>query len=550
MSDTLTASSLRTTHQYSLQRSRGNTKHHRNLIGIGEASRGQCRSAILNITGTKQVQSLSLEELSVPIVREPNGGILAGGYFLPINTDAVNQTRATSRVSYLDRWSWRPNLNVLTNHQVTRILFSNFSTTGSGTQTGGGNPSATGNSTIVLPNLFGNPAPPTLSKPVVKPRQTSTSALHATAVEIASFASAPRQTIFARREVIMAAGAIHSPQILQLSGIGPGDVLRRFNISVGVDLSGVGRNLQDHSRVTTTYSYQNTSYPNPLNALGAAAQAEYRANKTGPCTAEPSSALAFLSLPMVANDSSAILASAAASDPSLLPQSYDATLHAGYAQQLSALTAHLAGRQTPAFELLNDNSGIWTMSLMHPFSRGVTEIVSANPFDPPMIDPRYLVNPTDMEIYVRAIQFNQRILDTTPMQVLQPSFSTPVRNATEEQIRDLLRAGLQTMYHPTGTCAMLDRALGGVVNPRLVVYGTDNVRVVDTSMQPLIPNAHLQAAVYAVAEKASDLIKQDAGDPMGEMPGAETDAQMRAWAQWQASINGAPGGVDRGRAEP
>ncbi len=245
----------------------------------------------------------------------------------------------------------------------------------------------------------------------------------------------------------------------------------------------------------------------PHNIFGDAVfEAQYISSKTGPWAGEPSTAVAFPSLPQITN-TTWNLVTAARTAGGFLPSTYDSTLRAGYELQFDATLQRLLLNTTPAYEHLNDNGGGMNLALMHPLSRGTVQIVSAEPFTPPAVDPRWLVNPFDIQVMVAAMQFNQRILDTTPIQELQPSYPgsvySPVQDATVDQLTKYLMTGLRTEYHYAGTCAMLPQQLGGVVDPSLMVYGTDNVRVVDTSVFPMIPAAHLQAVGYAVAEKAS-----------------------------------------------
>ena len=146
---------------------------------------------------------------------------------------------------------------------------------------------------------------------------------------------------------------------------------------------------------------------------------------------------------------------------------------------------------------------------MHPLSRGTCHITSANPFDPPAIDPRWLTNPVDRQVLVEALLFNRRILTTPPMLELQAAQFVPPINADTNAINQVISNGLRTEFHPSGTCAMLPLAQGGVVDSHLRVWGTQNLRVVDAGIFPIIPAAHLQSVVYAVAEKAADIFKAD-----------------------------------------
>jgi choline dehydrogenase len=238
----------------------------------------------------------------------------------------------------------------------------------------------------------------------------------------------------------------------------------------------------------------------------------------------PSNALAFPSLeqilphvpPETGSDLSGLLA--AAQDvrnwSSYLPPSYDASLRNGYQLQISTLLSRLPQNNTPAYEILNNNAGSLTVSLMHPLSRGTVQITTPDPFLQPAIDPRWAAHPLDLSTLLAALQFNQALLTTGPILELQPSHDPHgvPPDATPEFLTDWIKRGVRTEFHASGTAAMLPRRYGGVVDNNLVVYGTANLRVVDTSIFPLIPAAHLQAVTYGVAEKAADVIKAAGGD--------------------------------------
>jgi choline dehydrogenase len=308
---------------------------------------------------------------------------------------------------------------------------------------------------------------------------------------------------------------LHSPQILELSGIGSTAILEAAGIDVLHALPGVGANFQDHPLIHIDYPYTNTSLTTPYTVLRHGDTAfnfqynadahntalnTYLASKTGPLTAIPSNALAFPSLPQISAPVSSLVASAS-SDSRYYPSNYDATLQSGYEAQLTSLLSRLALTTTPAFENLNNNAGGLDVSLQHPLSRGTVHITSSAPFTPPAIDPRWLTNPFDRSVMVLAMQFNQRILDTPAIQELQPSYPSIPRDASTEVLSAALDDSVATEYHYSGTCAMMPLGDGGVVDTELRVYGTGNLRVVDTSVFPLVPTAHLSAVVYAVAEK-------------------------------------------------
>jgi choline dehydrogenase len=192
-----------------------------------------------------------------------------------------------------------------------------------------------------------------------------------------------------------------------------------------------------------------------------------------------------------------------------LPQTYDASLRHGYQLQLSTLLSRLPQNNTPAYEILNNNAGGLTVSLMHPLSRGTVQITTLDPFVQPGIDPRWATHPLDMSTLVAALQFNQAIIRTPSILELQPSYEANgvPANPSVDFLTDWIKRGIRTEFHSSGTAAMLPREYGGVVDSNLLVYGTNNVRVVDSSVFPLVPGAHLQAVVYGVAEKAADIIK-------------------------------------------
>jgi choline dehydrogenase len=165
------------------------------------------------------------------------------------------------------------------------------------------------------------------------------------------------------------------------------------------------------------------------------------------------------------------------------------------------LVEMLGSAKVGAYEIINNNAGSLTVSIQHPFGRGVVQIISDNPFDPPSIDPRWGSNPIDLQILIEALRFNRQILATAPMVELQPAQFVPTVDADDASLLATIKNGIRTEFHPSGTCAMLPLEHGGVVDSHLRVWNTQNLRVVDAGMMPLVPAAHLQATVYAVAEK-------------------------------------------------
>ena len=153
------------------------------------------------------------------------------------------------------------------------------------------------------------------------------------------------------------------------------------------------------------------------------------------------------------------------------------------------------------------------VALQHPFSRGNVHINTRDPSAKPTVDPKYFSHPLDLEIFARHMLWLETIVKTQPLATFLKQNGR--RNPGDTFMNDVptakkyLKETVLSNWHPAGTCAMMPREIGGVVNQRLIVHGTSNLRVVDASVFPLIPRGNIQSSVYAVAERAADLIKED-----------------------------------------
>jgi choline dehydrogenase-like flavoprotein len=152
--------------------------------------------------------------------------------------------------------------------------------------------------------------------------------------------------------------------------------------------------------------------------------------------------------------------------------------------------------------------------LLHPLSRGSSHITSASLDAKPAIDPQYLSNPLDLEVLARHVRYISKIASSEPLaSFLKPdgrkNYGVPSDMNNLDEVKAYVKKAALSCWHPTSTCAMLPREKGGVVNTQLLVYGTKNLRIVDASIFPLSTRGNCQSTVYAVAEKASDLVKQD-----------------------------------------
>ncbi|KAK7612899.1 choline dehydrogenase [Phyllosticta citricarpa] len=414
----------------------------------------------------------ALNELGVPTdSSDPNNGESAGNSFLPMALDPTSRTRSDARRALYDPVSSRDNLYISNGQFVTKLNIENREK----------------KEKRALPNF------------------------RITGVEYGTDAGATRRNIAARREVILAAGAIHTPLLLQLSGIGDESFLSSMNVTTAVDLPGVGNNYQDHFQIATYAPYGNNSFPicesyGADSAADVANREEFYSSHTGPWTAGAPNGVAFPSLKSMSSNYSSIASSAQGqTSGQYLAENLDDTVIAGYEKQKAILVANLQNENRSQFEILNDNAGHLTYSVMRPFGRGQVRIRSRNPFDTPVIDPRYGSNPIDLQFFMEALRFNSRLQATNAMSELQPSESYPTaaQVADDAQLMTLIKQAIFTEYHPTGTASMMPLDLGGVVDARLKVYGTQNLRIVDGSVMPMIPAAHLQACIYGVAEKVS-----------------------------------------------
>lgn len=152
--------------------------------------------------------------------------------------------------------------------------------------------------------------------------------------------------------------------------------------------------------------------------------------------------------------------------------------------------------------------------LSHPLSRGSVHLASKDPEATPIIDPKYLSHPFDLELLGRAMQLLETIVQQEFLKrMLKPHglrLPTQAHHITDlDTAKEVVKERLWTNYHPSCFCPMLPRELGGVVDDRCLVYGTSNIRIIDASIFPVITQGNIQATVYAVAERACDLVKED-----------------------------------------
>ncbi|CCM06044.1 uncharacterized protein FIBRA_08290 [Fibroporia radiculosa] len=384
-----------------------------------------------------------------PYNEDMNSGFPIGVGWNPNSVDTFGR-RSSSATSYLEPAYGRSNLDVLIQTQVTKLVSSS---------TSGGNP------------VF-------------------------TTVEIAQSANSKTYTVRATKEVILSAGSIGTPQILLLSGIGDSAALKSAGVTPIVNLSDVGQHLTDHSLVANQWLVNSNNTFEKVTRNGTFEEqllSEWGASGTGLFVIPGIIQLGWLRLP----NNAAIYQTYP--DPSAGPSS----------PQIEFLFAngYLSSIQpTPG-------TGYYlsiVTAVVSPASRGSVTLASNDPFDYPLIDPGLLSSPFDLAVMTQAIQDAQTFLSAPAWDGYISGPAGELANVqTEEELETYIKNNGATVWHPVSTARMEPASgEGGVVTSELLVKGTSGLRIVDASVLPYIPSMHPQACVYALAERAADLIKE------------------------------------------
>jgi len=289
------------------------------------------------------------------------------------------------------------------------------------------------------------------------------------------------ETITARRAVILSAGAFQSPQLLQLSGIGPGAELKRHGIAVAHELAGVGQNLQDHLDFTLLYRARSPHLfgftPGGMTKLPNAIR-QWRRKRRGLFTTNFAESGGFLK-----------------TDP-VLPRP-DIQLHF----VVGLVDDHARKRHFSTGYSLHT-------CVLRPRSRGTVGLRDADPMSSPRIDPQFLSDAGDMETLLRGVKIGRRIMDAPPFREMQPDELYTAGVYEDAPLREHIRQRGDTIYHPVGTCRM--GAAGdplAVVDPSQKVRGMDGLYVVDASVMPTLVGGNTNAPTIMIAEKAAHMLR-------------------------------------------
>ncbi|KAI0776222.1 alcohol oxidase [Trametes elegans] len=412
----------------------------------------------------------TLLNAGLPVAPRSMNGQTAGVYHAPCTYDPVSHTRSYATTAYYLPNKDRPNLKVLVSAYVNRIV----------------------------------------------PASNKDSEFTAEAVEFVHQGQV--YNVHANKEVILSAGTLKSPQILELSGIGNPSILRKLGVPVKVDLPGVGKNVQEHTLAAISFELRDDV---PFATLDILSDPEVfkehlELHKTGSGAFTTGiTGFAFATLPQISPRAEEIIK---ATEEKILKNAnnYPPGLLEQYKISLDRLR-NGAGCEFIIFHGLNSRplpaeKGkryiSFYVAMNHTFSRGTIHTVSKDAAVDPEYDPHYFEEEVDLQVWIEMIKFAKNLANISPLKdMIAKELNPGPKINTDEEIAAWLKQTMLTTWHTAGACSMLPKANGGVVDPSLKVYGTNNVRVADLSVVPLHFGAHPQAVVYGIAEQAADIIK-------------------------------------------
>ncbi|KAG9678222.1 glucose oxidase, partial [Aureobasidium melanogenum] len=391
----------------------------------------------------------TFKALDLPWNGDANSGYMRGYNVFPKTFDRELDLREDAARAYYYPFATRPNLDVYLNSFAHRLTWSN------------------GNSSVAFANGV-----------------------------VFTDKSGEEQSLLATKEVILSAGSLRSPLLLELSGVGNPNVLESLGIEVKVDSPFVGENLQDQTTVDTGYTAK-------ANFTGAGGFIGYfnATDVWGNSTAAFSKAVKA-SLEEYANRT--VQATGGITDRETLLKLFQIQHELIFEDEVVIseviVNAPLSG------------SGLLEYWGLMPFSRGNIHIKSANASAPAAINPNFFMLDYDLKQQIGTARAARKIATTAPLSNILTSETTPgfdvvPLNATDAVWGDWLKSVYRSNYHYISTAAMMSKELGGVVGDDHLVYGTANVRVVDASVIPFQVSGHLASTLYALAERAADIIK-------------------------------------------
>lgn len=304
------------------------------------------------------------------------------------------------------------------------------------------------------------------------------------AVGVEFFKGKSTQEVFAQKEVILSCGAFASPQVLMLSGIGDSSELNTHGIETIKNLPGVGKNLQDHLFYSVSASSKQQKGLNHYIPMHQQLLAlfPFLLGRKGPYTASPLESFGFINVDNP-NERANF-------------QFHFAPMHVGRGYDYDMYDLDTYPRHD-GFTILP--------SLLHPKSRGTISLRSKDPKTYPIIQPNFLSEEEDMKQLVKGGQIALNILQQSAFEPYVKDILAPPNGTSDEALAEHIRASVETIYHPVGTCKMGEDE-AAVVDNELRVHGIENLRVIDASIMPKIVTGNTNAPVYMIAEKGADMI--------------------------------------------
>lgn len=305
----------------------------------------------------------------------------------------------------------------------------------------------------------------------------------------------------ATREVLLAAGAMQSPQLLELSGVGDPAILNKAGVPVHKTLMGVGKNLQEQTKNTITYTPKSDEFDGsgPPSAIAFPNVHQLLGNMSSAVHAETLASLASYAAGLEAQG---LVANATATHEILRYQVANLFNQSEAAAEIF-FTLATETESAPA----TVGADLWNLIVL---ARGTIHITSNNSFDLPEVEPSYFKHPLDLQLQTLATQQAAQVYSTSPLSAMINGNILPSSLPdTYEQWEKFVKDTFTSVWHPIATLSMMKEEFGGVVDSKLKVYGLANVRVVDASVLPVQLSAHLSSSLYGIAEKAAVMIRED-----------------------------------------
>ncbi|TDL21862.1 GMC oxidoreductase [Rickenella mellea] len=414
----------------------------------------------------------TLHAAGIPNAEDPYGGNPIGTCTLAATVDPVTHTRSYSASSYYHPNMDKENLTVLCNSVVEMIQFS-----------------------------------PTVSGEDIK------------ATGVYFHYDNVKYVVHVRKEVILCAGALKTPQILEQSGIGSGDVLTPLGIPVNVELPGVGANLQEHVYCGVVFELDSTyeTLDKLSDPVFATEQLTLHREQKGMLTMTCTN-YTFAPLKLITTHAPELIAEQrghieekirSGSLPPGLTEQWLLQLErleearSGECEMIAFPAMLFGGAPEPGKSYLTIAGANNSL-----FSRGSVHITSKDPHVDPDIDPHYFEEDFDLKVLAEVLKFTRRLAELEPLKsmIAKEVFPGPAVSE-EDELVNFIKKYLDSVYHTTSTASMLPRNKNGVVDGKLRVYGTTNLRIADLSIIPLHIAAHTQSSAYAIGEIAADIVR-------------------------------------------